>query len=146
MRIDQDLSQWLEPLLYKLTPEKRLHLMRQVMRLARERNQQRIRQQIAPDGSRFAPRALSLRKTGLIKKRAMFSKIRLNKFLLQSTTSNEAAIFWAGRTGRIAEMHHFGKSETINGQKYNYPARHLLGINDDDEHAIMDLIIDYLQT
>lgn len=144
MRLDQDLSEWLAPLLHKLEPAERAKLMRSISRFARERNQKRIRSQIEPDGNRFTPRKPSLRRTGNIKRGAMFTKLRLNKFLMQTSTASNAEVFWAGRTGRIAQMHHFGKQETINGKKYDYPSRHLLGLNNIDEDDMMDMILQHL--
>lgn len=150
MNPDQALAEWLNPLLHKLDAAERKKLLGSIARLARQKNQQRIRAQISPDGMRFAPRKAapqkkSLRQTGFIKRGAMFSKMRLNKFIAQQSTSNEAAVFWRGRTGRIAEMHHYGRRETIAGINYHYPARELLGFSAQDIDAILDSVFSHLQ-
>lgn len=146
MKVEQDLSEWLAPMMASLGAAERTKLMRRIARMARDRNQRRLRAQIQPDGSAFAPRKTPLNKSGFIKRGAMFSKLRLNKFLLNTANAQEAAVFWQGRTGHIAEMHHFGRSETIAGKKYNYPSRQLLGFSLRDNEDFMDTVLEHLKS
>lgn len=139
------LGEWLSPLLAKLSSQQRQALMRELSQFMRQQNQARIKNQTEPDGSRFAPRKQQLRKTGTIKRGAMFSRLRLNRLMRIEATANGAAVFWPGRTGRIAEAHHYGQNETIKQLRYSYPARQLLGLTPAEQDELLDKVLAHLQ-
>lgn len=140
----EKLAEWVAPLLEKLSNNERRKLMQNVARDLRRRNQQRIRRNINPDGQPFEPRLR--RKSGQVKRAAMFRKLPFVRFLRLDTTPESAAIGWLGRTGRIAGIHHYGLRAPVRpgGRDYQYPERRLLGFSREDHSAITDLIINHL--
>lgn len=139
----EKLSEWLTPLLNNLDTQQRRKLMQTVARDLRRRNQQRIRRQTDPDGKKWEKRK---QQQGKIKRAAMFTKIRTARWLKINTNPDTAAIQWAGRIARIAEVHHYGKKDKVskNGPEYDYPERRLIGFAREDHTAITDLIIKHL--
>lgn len=140
----EKLGEWLTPLLNKLSSTERRKLMQTVGREMRRRNQRRIRRQVDPDGQPFAPRLRG--KRSRIRRAAMFTKLASAKYLRLTTTPNSAAIGWAGRVARIAEIHHAGLRDRVskNGPMHTYAQRRLLGFSTDDHTALTDLIVTHL--
>ncbi len=140
----QQLSDWLAPLLQNLGTSERRKLMQTVGRELRRRNQQRIQRQTDPDGQPYTPR---LRKQkGRIKQQAMFSKLRLARYLRLASTADAAAVQWAGQTARIASIHQYGKTARVsrNGPLHKYAERRLLGFASQDPDDITDIILEQL--
>lgn len=140
------LEGWLEPMIEKLGARERSKLTRTVAREMRRSNQQRIRRQVQPDGSRFEPRAKLRSSSGRIKRKAMFSKLRLAKWMRITGTPDSATVRLIGRAGRIASAHHFGLRDKItdDGLYHDYPERRLLGFSRDDESRILDMVLTHL--
>lgn len=146
-----ELDAWLSGFILQLEPKERRSLLRQIARTLRKSNQQRIAAQVTPDGTAFTPRsaksqAIRKRRRGRVRKK-MFTKLRLTKHLKANASADEASVGWRGRTGRIAKEHHYGLRARVNKNsrlKVDYPARELLGISTDDEAAVRDLILAYL--
>ena len=140
----QQLSDWLSPLLQNLSSSERRKLMQTVGRELRRRNQQRIQRQTDPDGQPYTPR---LRKQkGRIKQQAMFSKLRLARYLRLASTADAAAVQWAGQVAHVASIHHYGKSARVsrNGPLHKYAERRLLGFASEDPDDIADIILERL--
>ncbi len=124
-----------------LTPSARKTLLGDIAKQLRESNRKRIASQVGPDGQAFVPRIRQ--KKGRIR-RAMFTKLRGNRWLKARSTTNEAAVEFLGAAGRIARVHHEGLRDRVNirGKEYQYPSRPLLGFNDADLAMIERLMVD----
>ncbi|MNW20862.1 Phage virion morphogenesis family protein [compost metagenome] len=55
-------------------------------------------------------------------------------------------VAFAGRTERIARVHHFGLRDSVRpgGPEYDYPARPLLGISDDFTKRLQDRLLSHI--
>lgn len=146
---------WAASLLERIGPRQRAQLAMQLARKLRQSNQQRMRRQEAPDGSAWElrkPPARTLREQGRKlrepKQGPMMRKLAAAKYLRTSATAAEAVVEFADRVQRIAVIHHFGQTGAVNYPNppmYEYPARPLIGISDDDLQSLQALIFKHLQ-
>lgn len=148
----QRLEDWVAPLLARLSAPERRALARTVARELRKSNAASMRDQQAPDGTAWTPRKNKLRdQRGAIrakaKAQAMFVKMRAAKYLQARGTPDEAVVQFAGRADRIARVHHFGLRDRVKsgGPEYDYPARPLLGITEEQLVRIRDLLLSGLK-
>lgn len=127
-------------ILSSLTPSARKTLLGDIAKQLRENNRRRIASQIGPDGQAFVPRVRQ--KKGRIR-RAMFTKLRGNRWLKAKSSPDEAAVEFIGSASRIARVHHEGLKDRVNsrGKEYRYPSRPLLGFSDDDLAMIERLMV-----
>lgn len=140
-----ELADWAGPLIQKLDAKQRSTLMRELIQYSRKQNQKRIKDQVSPEGDKFAPRK-SMQYQGKIKRGAMFTKLRLARFMRTSTTTHSAAITILGRAGRIAAEHHYGLRGKVNKDlEHTYPERKLLGFSSEDRDAITDIVLHHLK-
>ncbi|WP_336241117.1 phage virion morphogenesis protein [Enterobacter hormaechei] len=120
-------------LLAALSPAGRRKLAGEIAKQLRTAQQQRIKQQKAPDGSPYQARKRQpLRaKKGRIK-RAMFQKLRTNRYIKASGRENVAVVEFTGKVQRIARVHQFGLKDRPNAyaQEVQYAQRQLLGLNE----------------
>ncbi|EMG7899453.1 phage Virion Morphogenesis protein [Enterobacter hormaechei] len=120
-------------LLAVLSPAGRRKLAGEIAKQLRTAQQQRIKQQKAPDGSPYQARKRQpLRaKKGRIK-RAMFQKLRTNRYIKASGRENVAVVEFTGKVQRIARVHQFGLKDRPNAyaQEVQYAQRQLLGLNE----------------
>lgn len=134
-------------LLAALSPAVRRKLAGDIAKELRKSQQQRIKQQKSPDGSPYqARRRQPLRaKTGRIK-RAMFQKLRTNRYMKATGRENSAVVEFTGKVQRIARVHQFGLKDRPNqfSCEVVYPERQLLGITTIDSKSIESLIFDKL--
>ena len=146
---------WVGGLIANLEPPARRQLARAVSIDLRRESSERIAAQKNPDGSSFAPRkAQPLRaKRGRIKRRAagMFAKLRRPAFLRADATENEAAVgFPNALISRIARVHQEGLRDKVSRKPgaptATYPARVLLGFNDQTRQRILDTVMKHLQS
>lgn len=132
-------------LLAAMSPAGRRRLTIDIAKKLRQRQQQRIKSQKAPDGTAYAPRKCQpLRaKKGRIK-RQMFAKLRTNRYLKASGNDSAAVVEFTGKVQRIARVHQFGLKEKPerNAREVHYEKRVLLGLNNHDEKDIEDIIVD----
>lgn len=144
------LTNWCDGFLAKLAPAARRQLAGELAKRLRQSQQQRIAAQRNPDGSGFIPRKAQLRgRKGSIKRRAMFSKLRTNRYLQAKGTANNATVAFVGRVQHVAQVHQYGLKDIIRnkgriGPEYQYPARHLLGFSDSDIDLVETLILEHL--
>lgn len=141
------LSGWAEPLLRKMEPAERRKLMKSISRELRKSNQERMKKQEGPDGESWEPRKRRLSgKSGGIRKKAMFTKLRTAKYLKVRTTPDVAGIAFGGIAGRIARIHQYGLRAKVDkdGPEYNYPARPLLGTSREDLDMIAEKILEHV--
>ncbi|EKF1803191.1 phage virion morphogenesis protein [Cronobacter sakazakii] len=142
----QRVDGWLEALLANLEPAARNRMMRQLAQELRRSQQQNIRLQRNPDGTAFEPRRVTARsKKGRIK-RQMFAKLRTTKYLKAAATADSASVQFDGKVQRIARVHHYGLRDRVrrNGPEARYPARRLLGVNDEVETITRDTLLRWL--
>ncbi|EKS6384505.1 phage virion morphogenesis protein [Enterobacter hormaechei] len=120
-------------LLAALSPAGRRRLASEIAKQLRTAQQQRIKQQKAPDGSPYQARKRQpLRaKKGRIK-RAMFQKLRTNRYMKASGRENGAVVEFTGNVQRIARVHQYGLKDRPNAhaQEVQYAQRQLLGLNE----------------
>nr|WP_286037422.1 phage virion morphogenesis protein [Enterobacter cloacae] len=142
----QRVDDWLAALLANLEPAARNRMMRQLAQELRRSQQQNIRLQRNPDGTTFEPRRVTARsKKGRIK-RQMFAKLRTTKYLKTAATAESASVQFDGKVQRIARVHHYGLRDRVrrNGPEARYPARRLLGVNDEVETITRDTLLRWL--
>lgn len=142
----QRVDDWLAALLANLEPAARNRMMRQLAQELRRSQQQNIRLQRNPDGTAFEPRRVTARsKKGRIK-RQMFAKLRTTKYLKIAATADSASVQFEGKVQRIARVHHYGLRDRVrrNGPEARYPARRLLGVNDEVETITRDTLLRWL--
>jgi len=142
----QRVDDWLAALLANLEPAARNRMMRQLAQELRRSQQQNIRLQRNPDGTTFEPRRVTVRsKKGRIK-RQMFAKLRTTKYLKTAATADSASVQFDGKVQRIARVHHYGLRDRVrrNGPEARYPARRLLGVNDEVETITRDTLLRWL--
>ena len=142
----QRVDDWLAALLANLEPAAPNRMMRQLAQELRRSQQQNIRLQRNPDGTTFEPRRVTARsKKGRIK-RQMFAKLRTTKYLKTAATADSASVQFDGKVQRIARVHHYGLRDRVrrNGPEARYPARRLLGVNDEVETITRDTLLRWL--
>ncbi|ESM88876.1 phage virion morphogenesis protein [Enterobacter sp. MGH 38] len=134
-------------LLAALSPAGRRKLAGEIAKQLRTAQQQRIKQQKAPDGSPYQARKRQpLRaKKGRIK-RAMFQKLRTNRYMKASGRENGAVVEFTGKVQRIARVHQYGLKDRPNAhaQEVQYAQRQLLGLNEINIKEIELLIGEYI--
>ncbi len=122
----------LNGLIAALSPASRRKLAGEIAKELRKSQQQRIKQQKAPDGSPYQARKRQpLRaKTGRIK-RAMFQKLRTSRYMKATGRENSAVVEFTGKVQRIARVHQFGLKDqpTPHAKEVQYPERQLLGFD-----------------
>lgn len=134
-------------LLAALSPAGRRKLAGEIAKQLRTSQQQRIKQQKAPDGSPYQARKRQpLRaKKGRIK-RAMFQKLRTNRYMKASGRENGAVVEFTGKVQRIARVHQYGLKDRPNAhaQDVQYAERQLLGFSQADKQLVETLTIKHL--
>ena len=134
----------LNGLIAALSPASRRKLAGEIAKELRKSQQQRIKQQKAPDGSPYQARKRQpLRaKTGRIK-RAMFQKLRTSRYMKATGREHSAVVEFTGKVQRIAQIHQYGLKDRPNthSREVQYAERQLLGISFEDEKLIRDLVI-----
>ncbi|EFN8279974.1 phage virion morphogenesis protein [Escherichia coli] len=131
-------------LIAAISPAGRRKLATEIAKELRRSQQQRIKQQIAPDGTPYQARKRQpLRaKKGRIK-RAMFQKLRTSRYMKASGRNNTAVVEFTSKVQRIARIHQFGLKDRPNpyAQDVQYPERQLLGFSQKDNFLVDDIIV-----
>lgn len=134
-------------LIAAISPVGRRKLAAEIAKELRRSQQQRIKQQKAPDGTPYQARKRQpLRaKKGRIK-RAMFQKLRTSRYMKASGRNDTAVVEFTGKVQRIAQIHQFGLKDRPNphAQDVQYPERQLLGFSRNDIQLIEDLFFTHL--
>ncbi|MEG6137986.1 phage virion morphogenesis protein [Enterobacter kobei] len=137
----------LNGLIAALSPASRRKLAGEIAKELRKSQQQRIKQQKAPDGSPYQARKRQpLRaKNGRIK-RAMFQKLRTSRYMKATGRENCAVVEFTGKVQRIARVHQYGLKDrpNANAKDVQYDERQLLGFSQKDLKHIELLVIDGL--
>ena len=134
-------------LIASMDSKARRTLARQIAKQLQVRQQQRIRDQLNPDGTAFAPRKLQLRaKKGRLR-RQMFTRLRQSKWLKSEATTNNAAVQFVAQVERIARVHQYGLRDKVGGRskaEASYPARELLGFTVEDINQVRAKLVDHI--
>ncbi|CZU16095.1 phage virion morphogenesis protein [Enterobacter hormaechei] len=137
----------LNGLIAALSPAARRKLAGEIAKQLRAAQQQRIKQQKAPDGSPYKTRKRQpLRaKTGRIK-RAMFQKLRTSRYMKASGRENSAVVEFTGKVQRIARVHQYGLRDRPRAyaEDVKYPQRQLLGLSDINIKEIELLVVKHI--
>lgn len=138
----------LKGLLDAMSPAARRRLAVDIAKRLRQSQQQRIKSQKAPDGTAYAPRKPQrIRdKKGRVK-RAMFSKLRTNKYLKASGNESAAVVEFTGKVQRIARVHQYGLTDYAikSATKVNYPKRELLGVSESAKILIESAVLEHFE-
>lgn len=134
-------------LIAALSPQSRKAMAATIAKRLRKHQQQRIKQQVTPDGQPFTPRRPQpLRaKKGRIK-REMFAKLRTAKYMKAKGTADDAVVEFTGQVQRMAKVHQYGLRDrpSVRAKEMQYPARPLLGLDAEDvkivEEELMKLM------
>jgi len=131
-------------LLASLSPAGRRKMAAEIAKKLRASQQQRIKQQKAPDGTPYAARKHQpvRGKKGRVK-REMFAKLRTARYLKANSSPNAVVVEFAGRVQRIARIHHEGLRDKPNrhSQPVKYEARPLLGFSAADRQIVEDVLL-----
>lgn len=135
-------------LIAALSPQSRKAMAATIAKRLRKQQQQRIKQQVTPEGLPFTPRRPQpLRaKKGRIK-REMFAKLRTAKYMKAKGTGDDAVVEFTGQVQRIAKVHQYGLRDrpSVRANEVLYPARPLLGLDAEDmkifEEAVLEKLI-----
>ncbi|MDB0529684.1 phage virion morphogenesis protein [Ralstonia solanacearum] len=146
MSESRELEAWLVGMLAKLDAPARRTLARAVAVELRRRQAARIAEQRNPDGSPYVPRKPQLRHRAGRIRRAMFTRLRLARYMKVEADANTAAVTFAGNALRIATVHQFGLRDRVNktGLTTRYPARGLLGLTSEDIERVTELLLSHL--
>ncbi|OAT18848.1 phage tail completion protein [Buttiauxella noackiae ATCC 51607] len=134
-------------LIASLSPAARRRITAEIAKRLRASQQQRIKRQQAPDGTPYAARKRQpvKGKKGRVK-RAMFTKLRTNRYMKVKGTNEAAVVEFTGRVQRMARVHQEGLRDHPNlySELVQYEARKLLGFSSHDMSNIRDSIIKIL--
>jgi len=134
-------------LLASLSPAGRRKMAAEIAKKLRASQQQRIKQQKAPDGTPYAKRKRQpvRGKKGRVK-REMFAKLRTARYLKTKGSSEAAVVEFAGRVQRIARVHQEGLKDKPNrySQLVQYEVRLLLSFSTTDRQMIEETILSRL--
>jgi phage virion morphogenesis protein len=137
----------LNGLIAAMSPASRRKLAGEIAKELRKSQQQRIKQQKAPDGSPYQARKRQpLRaKTGRIK-RAMFQKLPTGRYMKDTGRENSAVVEFTGKVQRIARIHQYGLKDRPNphSRDVQYAERQLLGFNQKDKEIVESFIMKIL--
>lgn len=130
-----------------LSPAGRRKLAGDIAKQLRRSQQQRIKQQTAPDGTPYQVRKRQpLRaKKGRIK-RAMFQKLRTSRYMKASGRNDNALVEFTGKVQRIARIHQLGLKDRPNPYTHDvqYAVRQLLGFDKNDKTRIEQIILEWM--
>ncbi|MGP6442063.1 phage virion morphogenesis protein [Rahnella aceris] len=131
-------------LIAALSPQSRKALAATIAKRLRKHQQQRIKQQVTPEGQPFTPRRPQpLRaKKGRIK-REMFAKLRTAKYMKAKGTADDAVVEFTGQVQRMAKVHQYGLRDrpSVRAKEMQYPARPLLGLDTEDMKIVEDELL-----
>lgn len=137
----------LAALIAALSPAGRRNLSTEIAKTLRQKQQQRIKAQRAPDGSAYAPRQpQTIRgKKGRVK-REMFARLRTSRYMKARGDESAAVVEFTGKVQRVARVHQYGLRDKPgqNSLTVLYPVRPLLGFSESDQQIIESAIISHL--
>lgn len=135
----------LAALIASLSPASRRKMAAEIAKQLRTSQQQRIKRQQAPNGTPYAPRRQPVRgKKGRVK-RAMFAKLRTNRYMKAKGSNDDAVVEFVGRVQRMARVHQDGLKDrpTRYSKEVRYEVRELLGFSEADRQIVEDVVISH---
>jgi phage virion morphogenesis protein len=140
----QRLENWAEPLLRKISPAARKKLAKEIGLELRKSQQQRMKKQQNPDGTKYKARLA--KSQGRIKRKAMFIKLKRAKHLKVKATADKVSVGFFGRVAKIANVHQKGLRDKAhkNARDVKYNKRELLGFTEKDKQIVLDVLLDNL--
>ncbi len=143
------LKDWVGPLLRKLQPAERGKLARSLAQQLRRNQQQRVKTQANPDGSKYTPRKkrdLRGKKGRIRRKLEMFQKLSKVTYLKAKGDGSAISVGFTGRVARIARVHQYGLRDRAerNAPQVQYDQREVLGFTDADLDLIRDGLLAHL--
>lgn len=142
------LNELFDGLIQQLSPVARKQLSRDIARQLRATQAQRIKQNIAPDGSAFEarkPQPAWAKRIGAIKRKLMFQKIIRQKYLKPEYSSQGASVGFTGFISLVATEHQYGLRGRINERiSAKYPQRELLGFTQNEIDMIEEAIVNHV--
>jgi phage virion morphogenesis protein len=134
-------------LIASLSPAARRRMAADIAKRLRASQQQRIKRQQAPDGTPYAARKRQpiKAKKGRVK-RAMFTKLRTNRYMKAKGTNDAAVVEFTGRVQRMARVHQEGLRDKPNRYSNGlyYPERVLLGFSKRERSEIDTMVINFM--
>lgn len=122
----------IETLLNSLSNAQMRRVMREIATYLRQRNAYRIRTQQNADGSRYQPR-----KDKTVKRRMLTG---FSKHLKKRISADQVEVGIFGNAANLAHIHHDGQTE----DGIQYPSRQLIGLPDEDQAAIRQMLVKHL--
>ncbi|QKJ57628.1 phage virion morphogenesis protein [Serratia fonticola] len=135
----------LAALIASLSPASRRKMAAEIAKQLRASQQQRIKRQQAPSGTPYASRRQLVRgKKGRVK-RAMFAKLRTNRYMKAKGSNDDAVVEFVGRVQRMARVHQDGLKDrpTRYSKEVRYDVRELLGFSEADRQIVEDVVISH---
>lgn len=135
----------LAALIASLSPASRRKMAAKIAKQLRASQQQRIKRQQAPNGTPYASRRQPVRsKKGRVK-RAMFAKLRTNRYMQAKGSNDDAVVEFVGRVQRMARVHQDGLKDrpTRYSKDVRYDIRQLLGFSEADRQIVEDVVISH---
>jgi phage virion morphogenesis protein len=130
-------------LIASLSPAARRRMTAEIAKKLRTSQQQRIKRQQAPDGTPYVARKRQpvKGKKGRVK-RAMFTKLRTNRYMKAKGTDNAAVVEFVGRVQRMARVHQDGLKDKPNrfSEGVQYEERVLLGFAENSKSVLTDIV------
>lgn len=142
------LDEWFGQVLEGLSPAKRKRAAMKLGLALRRSNLDRMSRNVEPDGAPMEKRKPRLDQRGRLRRKAggkMFRKLRLAREWSIKATAESVEIA-PTKNDKIASTHHFGLRSFVgrspDGRKIftRYPERRLLGFDDSDQDAVLDVI------
>ena len=146
MKNVEQLANFLQPLLERLSVGERSKLSKKIGRDLRKSQSSRITTQKNSDGSTYTVRRKRLREQKGKIKRKMFTKLKNNTNLKLLSNANSIAVGFVGRVERIANVHQFGLKDRAErgAPSVIYPKRELLGFTDQDIKLIEESFLKHI--
>lgn len=148
--VNDTLTPALEGLIAALKSSEQKKLAKKIGQKLIKSNAARIKKNIAPDGTAFAPRLPQKKKAkeqGKKRQARLFQKMAKAGRLQQKFEAGALKLSFKPSKNRLEAVHHFGLSDKVNetgSVTHQYAERPLLGINQADEVDITDSLIQHL--
>lgn len=137
----------LAALIAALSPAGRRRMSMDIAKKLRQEQQQRIKAQLAPDGTPYVPRKRQpiKGKKNRVRKE-MFAKLRASRYMKATGDDSAAAVEFTGKVQRIARVHQSGLKDKPgrNSSAVQYPERQLLGFSEENLRQVESLIVKHL--
>lgn len=140
----QELDTWLSALLSRLDDKHISQVNKSVGTFLRRSQSLRIAAQENPDGSKYAARSKFRSRAGRIRRRKMFSKLRMVKHLKNISDANSITVGFRGRSSMVASVHQYGEDSVSYGRQISMPQRRLLGLTDAELDDIREIYLGVL--